>query len=619
MLQFLRGHASSWVMKIVLGLIVLSFCVFGITSLFIGKGQQVLVAKVGKVEISKQYLLHEVQRRLQAANRELKDISLTLEQAVKMGLPKKILDDLVRKILVEQELKDLNIAVSEGTLSSMVFADPSFKNEQGRFDGEKFKKVLANNGLNEASFMARRAKQLVEAQFMSGISAASKPSGSMTLRLFNDLFEERALTLYTVDEDSLKKSNPKIQKMEKSQLMAYYDAHAEDYKTPEKRKFATLIIDPKRLEKKFKFSAAEIKASYEQQLDNYAVPEKRDIQVFTDKDWRKVKMVNKLFDQKKTPPKGTVTTLYNVSQAELSDKLGEEAFEMKAGEFSDVFRAEEGFQVVKVLKVTPATTQPLKKVKAQVIADLKRQKAMDEMATLIQTIEDAISGGASLEEVAKEHHLQMAHTTPLAADAKSFPKGVQEHMLKTSFEQEIDETGPVVELEDGMAYVVRVDQVDASILPPFDSVQNDVRTHLLQERMKEAVEKKVESLVNKGAMSAKHIKKLQKDPTVQSVKLPPMNFTGSKDHPDVKNDIRGEAWKLDKGHAARVTYRDQPAVVYVDSIKPAVVEQSLGDYTNLKHEMAEMLNRDLLLQYFNALKEKHNVVVYEDILANIAE
>ena len=35
--------------------------------------------------------------------------------------------------------------------------------------------------------------------------------------------------------------------------------------------------------------------------------------------------------------------------------------------------------------------------------------------------------------------------------------------------------------------------------------------------------------------------------------------------------------------------------------------------------MAEMLNRDLLLQYFNALKEKHNVVVYEDILANIAE
>ena len=98
-----------------------------------------------------------------------------------------------------------------------------------------------------------------------------------------------------------------------------------------------------------------------------------------------------------------------------------------------------------------------------------------------------------------------------------------------------------------------------------------------------------------------------------------MNFTGSKDHPDVKNEIRSEAWKLEKGHAARVTYRSQPAVVYVDSIKPAVVEQSLSDYTNLKHEMAEMLNRDLLLQYFAALREKHNVVVYEDILDTIAE
>ena len=132
---------------------------------------------------------------------------------------------------------------------------------------------------------------------------------------------------------------------------------------------------------------------------------------------------------------------------------------------------------------------------------------MDEMATLIQTIEDAISGGASLEEVAKTHNLKGVHTAHLAADAKKLQKGLQDHMLKTAFEQEVDETGPVVELEDGMAYVVRVDRVDASVLPPSPLLRA-LCANILEKRVQEALEKKIDRL-NEGTMPASHIKASQ--------------------------------------------------------------------------------------------------------------
>ncbi len=621
MLQFLRSHASSWVMKIILGLILLSFGIWGISGLFVGQGQHILVAKVGKIEISKQQLLQEVQRRLQSANKELKGANLTLEHAMKLGIPAKILDDLIQKILIEQEVNDLKLGVTEGILSSMVFNDPTFKNAQGRFDGEKFKQILKNNGMTEADYMGRRAHQLMEAQYMSGVTAASKPAGSFALRMFNDLFEERTITLYTVNTTGLKQTTPSLQMVSLKDLQAYYEAHKDLYKTIEKRKFSVLVINSKDLEKKYTFSEKEIKESYEDQQDAYAIPEKRTLQVYTDHDWKKVKIAQKLLEKGKPMPSDGATTLHNITQEDLGDKLGEEAFELGVNEFSEVFKSDEGFQLVKVLRITPPTTRPLSQVHSQVVANLKRQKALDELSVLVQTIEDAISGGASLEEIGKTHHLQLLQVPTIPVDAKAdhLPVGVKEPMIKTAFEQDIGEAGPVVELEDGVAYVVRVDHVDAPEVESFERVQGRVKDHLLAERLKDAIGKKAEFILNGGTLPAAHIQALQRDPAVSGIKLPQINFTGSKDHPEVTQEIRSAVWKVRQGQGTLVTYKDRPAVAYVEKVKPAVVEKNLGEYTSLKGEIAEMLNRDLLIQYFDALKQKYDVKIYEDILENLGE
>lgn len=648
MIQFLRGHASSWLIKIILGLIVVSFGVWGISGLFIGRGQQVLVAKVGDVEISKQYFVHLLQSRLRLANMQMKDTNLTLEQAIKLGVHEKLLDELVRQTLIEQEIRSMKLTASRSMISDMIMGDPTFKNERGRFDEALFKRLLANSGRTEAGYVNERIQKLAEAQLMSAVSAASKPAGSLSLTLFNNLFEKRTVELYTVNEEELRRKHPEIEKTTNGDLKKYYEANLETFRTPEKRAFSVLLLDPETLAKGYSFSNKEIKAGYEEFIDNYAVPEKRDLQIFVDTDWRKVKLMSKALEQGKNIPLKTLTILKGVTQAELNDKLGEEAFDLKVGEVSDVVKSNEGFQTVKVLKITPPTTKSLKQVRTQVIADLQRQKAMDEMATLIQTIEDAISGGASLEEVAKDHKLKLIkETKPLALASKkqNHHKDLDDQMIKTAFEQEADEVGPVVELEDGRAYVVNVSDIQPENVKSFDALNSgergNVRDHVLQSRLEETVKKearfifdakKIEGILAKqgitfnGKVLSKkhsippaHLMLLKRDHAARKRVLPPMNFTGLESNPEIDQKLRAEIWKVEKHGAAEINYQGSPAVIYVKDIKPAVVEKNIGEYTSLKHEMMEMLNRDLVLQYLDALKQKYGVTIYEDVLSTLGE
>lgn len=625
MLQFLRGHASSWVIKILLGLIVLSFGVWGVSGLFVGRGNQILVAKVGKVDISKQFFLHEIQKRLQAANREMKGVHLTLEQAVELGLPEKILDDLVRKSLLEQELDQLKLSASPHLLTSMTREDPAFKNEQGRFDGERFKAFLKHTGLTESQYLAHRAYAVMEAQFLTGITSFSRPSGFLSLRMFNDLFQERSSTIYRVNEEALAKITPKLHNISSQDLKAFYTQHLESYKTPEKREFVVLSIHPTELERRYNFSQKEIREAYEQRIDNYAIPEKRDLLVYSGKDRKKATEISELMIRNKPLPKNSVTTFHKVGEEELADRVGDKAFSLKEGQTSEVFEGDNAeFQVVKVLKIRPSAPQPLSQVHTQVIADMRRQKAMDDMAALIQTIEDAISSGASLEEIAKTHHLSLIHAPLLTANAgdsssKTKVGGLQSSMIKTAFEQSLDETGPVVELEDGSAYVVRVTQVIPQHIQPLESLKNRIEEGIVQERLQKAIDAKIEWIFNKGEFSIKHRQAIAKDPSVQTFKVPTMTFLGLKEHPDVTQEIRSILWALSKDQGGRIVYKNRPAVISVDAIKPANASKNLGDYASLKNEVAELLNRDILLQYFNALKEKHGVTIYEDVLSNLTE
>src|SRR3989344_846347 len=121
MLKFLREHANSWIMKILLGILILSFGLFwGISEFFRGSDKSNIVAHIGKIEISKQQLMHSVQEELNRLNRELKGKSVTLVQALNLGLVAQNLNRMVNEIVLDLFMRDIKLSTSDQTIANLV-------------------------------------------------------------------------------------------------------------------------------------------------------------------------------------------------------------------------------------------------------------------------------------------------------------------------------------------------------------------------------------------------------------------------------------------------------------------------------------------------------------------
>ena len=94
MLQAMRGQAASWVVKIILGLLIIAFAAWGINDVFLNQTVSTTVAEVDEREIEVQ----ELQFRFRTEMQRLQPVfgnQLTEEQAVSIGL----LDSALNRIV----------------------------------------------------------------------------------------------------------------------------------------------------------------------------------------------------------------------------------------------------------------------------------------------------------------------------------------------------------------------------------------------------------------------------------------------------------------------------------------------------------------------------------------
>jgi peptidyl-prolyl cis-trans isomerase D len=94
------------------------------------------------------------------------------------------------------------------------------------------------------------------------------------------------------------------------------------------------------------------------------------------------------------------------------------AFATPAGQTSDLKDAQDqGYYLVSVDKVTPATVPPLAQIRDKVVAQWQESERQARLAKLGQDIANAVNGGQSLDDVAALHGLKPFATAPLVRTA----------------------------------------------------------------------------------------------------------------------------------------------------------------------------------------------------------
>jgi len=112
MLQAIRSKASSLVVKILFGVLIVTFGLWGIGDIFRGRSTDTTVATVGGLSISAEQLQQAVRADIERL-RGVLGSGITIEQAKQLGVVDAALDRLITADLLQLEVQRLHLAIGD--------------------------------------------------------------------------------------------------------------------------------------------------------------------------------------------------------------------------------------------------------------------------------------------------------------------------------------------------------------------------------------------------------------------------------------------------------------------------------------------------------------------------
>ena len=378
-------------------LIVPPFAFFGMESYTRSAGSKDDVASVDGSGISQREFAEELrqqQDRLRAAFGAGIDAS-ALDTPEARGA---LIDSLVRQQLVYQEAVRSHVGVSKEMFDEVVASVPAFQRD-GNFDAETAKAMLRARGISEEQFAATLRRDLTIGQLTGVVGSTAISSQAVTERLVGLQEQRREVA------EALIASQPYLAqaKVPEAQVKAYYDANPAEFRIPERVRAEYVVLSGEALGRQDPVTEAELKAAYDARATQYKVEEQRrasHILVKTKEEADKL-----VADLRKSP--GRFADLakkhsQDPGSAEKGGDLGlfgrgmmvpafeEAAFRQKEGEIGNPVQSDFGWHVIRVTGVQAAKTRGLQEVRADLAAEISKQKGVRRFAEAAEAFSNMV-------------------------------------------------------------------------------------------------------------------------------------------------------------------------------------------------------------------------------------
>jgi len=309
-----------------------------------------------------------------------------------------LIDSLVRQQLVYQEAVRSHVGVSKEMFDEVVASVPAFQRD-GQFDAETAKAMLRARGISEEQFAATLRRDLTIGQLTGVVGSTAISSRAVTERLAGLQEQRREVA------EALIASQPYLAqaKVAEAQVKAYYDANPAEFRIPERVRAEYVVLSGEALGRQDPVSEAELKAAYDARASQYKVEEQRrasHILVKTKEEADKL-----VADLRKSP--GRFADLakkhsQDPGSAEKGGDLGlfgrgmmvpafeEAAFRQKEGEIGNPVQSDFGWHVIRVTGVQAAKARSLQEVRAELAAELGKQKGVRRFAEAAEAFSNMV-------------------------------------------------------------------------------------------------------------------------------------------------------------------------------------------------------------------------------------
>ena len=198
MLQNFFSNLKSLTIKLFLGLIALSFAVWGVGDIFQG-GSDPTVATIGATDIKASQVAQSYNRELEQLRR-LTNGQIDAEQARALGIVENTLQQLISKGAIDQQSREFRMSASDEVVAEEIRGSPNFQNEFGQFDKAIFQYSIAQSGMTEESFIEAVRNDIVRNQLVGSLLIGVKPPTALSEILYQHTKEERLASFVIIDK-----------------------------------------------------------------------------------------------------------------------------------------------------------------------------------------------------------------------------------------------------------------------------------------------------------------------------------------------------------------------------------------------------------------------------------
>jgi peptidyl-prolyl cis-trans isomerase D len=435
----MRKASSNWLGKIimatVMGVLIISFGIWGIADIFRGFGQSTL-AKVGRTEISAEQFRQIYTDRLQQIGRQF-GRPLTSDQARALGFDRQVLQQTIAETTLDEEARRLGLGQSNEETLKTIFDDPNFKGVNGAFDPARFQGMIRQLGYSEQRFVAEQRRISLRRQIAGSIAAGLEPPKLLTEALARFQNEQRSIEYVKLGAAQAGTIDPPSPEA----LAAYFDERKTLFRAPEYRKISFVAITPEEIGKWQDVSDEDARKAFEQRRDKLGTPERREIRqiVFPNTEEAaaarsRIASGTSFEDLAKERGLGSSDVdLGLIAKSAIADPaIADAAFSLPSGEVSQPEQGRFGVALVKVAKIEPGATPTYESYAPQIKHDIASERARAKVGELRDKMEDERGGGASVVEAAQKLGLaavtvdavDRSGRTPNGQPAANIPRGL---------------------------------------------------------------------------------------------------------------------------------------------------------------------------------------------------
>ena len=605
MLKSMRVAAQSWVAKALFAILLGSFAIWGIGPIFQGGGRIQTAATVGHVKIT----TTEADQALRARVRQFEQqfgVPFNSQMIAQLGLKRQTIEQAVLQSLYDQAAAKLGLRLGDKTVRQTIAAQPGLRNEQGQFDPTRFQMMLQQLGMNEATYISSLKGDIARLMLMGAVRGAISPSSVLYNNMYAWKHEQRSIQSVQIKAAAM----TGIATPSDADLETYLKEHGDKFMAPEYRAISYLVLDVAKIAAGIEVSDDEARKTYDENPESYSVPESRTILQITTPDKAIAEKVaaetaaGKSLQDAAKAHNLTARPVSDVTRTSIVPQLAEAVFALAQGKASAALQSPMGWHVLEVTAIKAGNTRSFDQAKNEILAGLKLQKGQDALYELTRKLQDAMAGGASLADAAKQIDMNVVTIEATTADgyrpdgSKVQDAPILNRILASAFALPQGQLSQVEDAPEG-AFVTVVNSITPAQVKELKDVRADVLKDWMQAKRLEMAQKKAED----QAVA------LRSSSTSPSLGASRSLDRDGQDRGKLPEAALAKIFSAKTGEVLTVPDDEGVWIIRLTAITPPATVKS--DDSELSNQLKEQLSVDILQQYGDALRKDYGVSINE--------